>query len=280
MAPQLKVVRVLLLLLAIAAALPAQQPASEDAAWKHYYAWLQQGNPREKTPANYRAQLISEGLSEAQAGERIALLRTLVSRHREELTALNFNRVYTAPKPPFNTRPNAFLVSVAEDLKPGAALDVAMGQGRNALYLATHGWTVTGFDIADQGLAVAQAEAARQGVKITTVKSNYQNFDFGEQKWDLVVFSYAWAPLADPALVRRVRDSLKPGGIVVIEAPAEDPLKPVHLREWPPEPADAVNALVKVWIDGFRILRYEDTQAMCDWRNRNARILRLLAKKW
>jgi 2-polyprenyl-3-methyl-5-hydroxy-6-metoxy-1,4-benzoquinol methylase len=193
---------------------------------------------------------------------------------------LQFDRIYSAETAPFNTRPNAFLVSVAGGLKPGKALDVAMGQGRNSLYLASQGWQVTGFDISAKGLQEAQAAAAKAGLKITTVKSGYEEFDFGSGQWDLIVFSYAWVPLADPALIGRVRASLRPGGLVVIEHPAEDPAKPVAEREWPPEPTDGVNTLPKAWADGFRILRYEDTEDMCDWRNRKARILRLLARKW
>jgi SAM-dependent methyltransferase len=194
--------------------------------------------------------------------------------------ALHFDRIYASPAPAFNTRPNAFLVSVAAHLRPGAALDVAMGQGRNALFLAARGWSVTGFDISEKGLAAARAEASRLGVALAAVKSSYDDFDFGAEKWDLVVFSYAWVPICDPGLVRRVRRSLKPGGHVVIEHPAEDPLKPVHLREWKPEPADGINALVKVWANGFWILRYEDLEDRCDWRNRKARVVRLLARRW
>ncbi len=94
------------------------------------------------------------------------------------------------------------------------------------------------------------------------------------------MFSYAWVPLADPALLKRAHLALKPGGLVVIEHPAEDPLKPVAQREWAPEPTDDINTLVRVWTAGFRILRSEDTEDQCDWRNRKARVLRLLARKW
>src|SRR5215831_21041860 len=51
----------------------------------------------------------------------------------------------------FNHHPNAFLVECVRNRKSGKALDVGMGSGRNALYLASHGWDVTGFDIANVG---------------------------------------------------------------------------------------------------------------------------------
>ena len=46
----------------------------------------------------------------------------------------------------FSRRPNAFLVEATRGRKPGKVLDVGTGQGRNSLYLAQHGWAVTGFD--------------------------------------------------------------------------------------------------------------------------------------
>ncbi len=277
----MKTFRTLVLAASIAVWLPGQNPAGEEQIWRHFFEWFQSVDPRLDTIQLYRDKLVAEGLSEKEAGERAALIREkLMPLHSLELTALNFDRIYSSSLPLFNKAPNAFLAGVIAGLKPGAALDVEMGQGRNAVFLAAKGWEVTGFDIAEKGLAAARAEAARRGVKITVVKSRYEDFDFGERKWDLVLFSYAWVPLGDAALVKRVRASLKPEGLVVVEAPAEDPLKPVHLREWPPGPMDDINTLVKVWTEGFRILRYEDTEDMCDWRNRKARIVRLLARRW
>lgn len=61
----------------------------------------------------------------------------------------------------FNHNPNAFLVGCVRNRKPGKALDVGRGSGRNALYLASHGWDVTGFDIADAGVVQARKKAKK-----------------------------------------------------------------------------------------------------------------------
>ena len=256
----------------LASGLWAQAPARDDAAWKQYFDWFQQGDLEANTPQRYRAKLVGDGMTEAQADERIALLVRLSRDHQSDFAALFFNRIYAAPAPQFNTQPNAFLVRTTTDVTPGAALDVAMGQGRNALYLASKGWQVTGFDVAEKGLELAQAEAARRGLHITTVKSSYVDFDYGHERWNLIVLSYAWVPLVNPAFIERVRDSLRPGGLIVIEHPAEDP---AGSRD----PRDDVNALLKAWSGGFRILHYEDTEGQWDWRIRKARVLRLLAQK-
>jgi len=257
----------------MAGSLWAQAPSSDDAIWKQYYDWVQQGDYEANTPPRYRAKLIADGMTEAQADERMQILGRLAQQHRSDLVALFFNHVYTAPETPFNSEPNAFLVTMTSNLKPGTALDVTMGQGRNALYLASKGWQVTGFDIAEKGLEVAQAQAAKRGLHITTIKSDYTDFDFGHEQWDLIVLSYAWVPLASRVLIDRVRDGLKPRGLIVIEHPAEDPGASQ-------DPADGVNALLTAWNVDFRILHYEDTEGQWDWRPRRARVLRLCAEKW
>jgi 2-polyprenyl-3-methyl-5-hydroxy-6-metoxy-1,4-benzoquinol methylase len=70
--------------------------------------------------------------------------------------------VYSAADPIYNRYPNRFLGEIAEKAKPGRALDIGMGQGRNALYLAALGWNVTGIDISEKGIEVARGCPAAQ----------------------------------------------------------------------------------------------------------------------
>jgi 2-polyprenyl-3-methyl-5-hydroxy-6-metoxy-1,4-benzoquinol methylase len=273
-------VRNFAIVLFLAACLYAQAPANDELVWKQYFTWYQEGDPSSKTAQKYYEKLIADGMPEAQAYERIALLQKLSSQHKTDFVGLFFDRMYKAPVAPFNTEPNAFLVSMTANLKPGAALDVEMGQGRNTLYLASKGWQATGFDIAEKGLDVARTEAAKRNLHITAIKSSLEDFDFGHEQWDLIVFSYAWAPLTDAALVERVRAALKPNGMVIIEHPAENPPKQSAQSAAPHDPTDEINALVSAWKTGFRILRYEDTEDQWDWRIRKARVLRLFAQKW
>ena len=114
-------------------------------------------------------------------------------------------RIYTAP--------NAFMTEVVKGLKPGRALEVGMGQGRNSVYLAKLGWNVTGFDISERGIEVAQKSAQAAGVKIRTIRSSMEDFDYGAGQWDLVVGTYVGASWREKAV-----GGLKPGGVVVVEA--------------------------------------------------------------
>ena len=66
----------------------------------------------------------------------------------------------------WTAEPNRFLVAEADGLRPGRALDLASGEGRNAVWLAERGWRVTAVDFSPVALAKARALAARRGVDV------------------------------------------------------------------------------------------------------------------
>ncbi|MCE5307491.1 MAG: class I SAM-dependent methyltransferase [Acidobacteriales bacterium] len=184
-----------------------------------------------------------------------------------------FNLVYRHPMGAFNRQPNQLLMDTVASITPGRALDVAMGQGRNAVYLSTKGWDVTGFDVSDEALRQADVRATEAGVRIRTVRESSEAFDYGREQWDLIVFSYAFAPIRDPAYIRRIHDSLKPGGMVVFEHYIGVPGVQSAIGTVPPA------ELPRLFAD-FKILRHDETTAKSDWQfGRRARIARLVAIK-
>jgi SAM-dependent methyltransferase len=148
-----------------------------------------------------------------------------------------------------------------------------MGQGRNAVWLAQHGWDVTGFDLWAAGVRLARERAAQLGVPLNAFVQRSEEFEFGKNRWDMVVVTYV--PL-DTLLVDRIRQSLKPGGVVLIE---NFHAETGRVRLMGGGLAD--NELLKTFAD-FRILHYEDTWAKQDWGlelgDKN-RLVRLLAQK-
>ena len=76
-----------------------------------------------------------------------------------------WNQRYSGTELIWTAQPNRFLVAEAEDLPPGRALDLACGEGRNAVWLARRGWSVTGVDFAGVGLAKAARLAEEAGVE-------------------------------------------------------------------------------------------------------------------
>jgi 2-polyprenyl-3-methyl-5-hydroxy-6-metoxy-1,4-benzoquinol methylase len=153
---------------------------------------------------------------------------------------------------------------------PGKALDVAMGQGRNSLWLAQHGWDVAGFDIADKAIAIANERAAKLGLKIRTEVSAIEAFDYGENRWDLILLSYAGAgPSPD-----EIEHALKPGGILIVEAFHDDALKTLRVG----------GSLFKTGVlparyPGLRTIRYEEPIAMPDFAQKQVRVVRFCAEK-
>jgi len=160
-------------------------------------------------------------------------------------------------EPQFNHNPNAFLIECVRNRRPGKALDVGMGSGRNSLYLASHGWDVTGFDIADVGVAQARHRAKKLGVKLNAIVKSDADFDFGTKQWDLIVLTYQ--PFRD--LLAKLKQSLRDGGIIVIENFHRDTMRDRLLDE---DATYGNNELLQLFSD-FRILRYEDIVARPDW---------------
>ena len=182
-----------------------------------------------------------------------------------------FNFIYRHLPSAFTREPNRLLGESISSLPPGRALDVAMGEGRNAVYLASKGWDVTGLDVSDEALRQANARATAAGVRIRVFREDSETFDYGREQWNLIVFSYAFAPIRDVAYVRRIRDSLKPGGVVVFEHYIRTP----GMRGTPGTPGRG--QLPRLFA-GFEIRRHEETEAESDWQfGRRALLARLVA---
>jgi len=174
-------------------------------------------------------------------------------------------------------RVNPFLQMVAANLPLGRALDAGIGQGRNALWLAEQGWQVTGVDISDKGVEQAEQRARDQGVEIDGVVADLYGYDYGEEKWDLVVSTYMHEILIGNA--EKVIASLKPGGLLVVEG--------FHWDHNGKSVQDdqrfgfKVNELPRAF-DSLRILHYEDLSTAVDWgpnRSSDQPIVRFLARK-
>ncbi len=208
-------------ILCLASALCAQTVPDADQAWKHFFAWWSQQPVVTRNSLNqyrtpYVEHLKREGLSAAQADTRMKFIESEAFRRPDFSQALYDSR-YTTSDTVFNQEPNAFVARIAAGLRPGLALDVQMGQGRNAVHLARTGWSVTGFDISGEGVRVAREAASRGEFKLEAVQADHRAFEYGVAKWDLIVLSYPWIPFSDRAVYEKIIKSLKPGGSIVYE---------------------------------------------------------------
>lgn len=173
----------------------------------------------------------------------------------------------------FNAQPNTLLVEAVHGREAGTALDVNMGEGRNALYLAQLGWRVTGVDIADRALDFAQQRARQRGVPLTTVEHDANTYDWGTRQWDLIVLCYA----DEGAHVEQVRAALKPGGLLVFENFHAD-INKVLGGKLGKEIGFATDELKNLYAGaGFKIVRYEEPMGVADFSRETHRLVKLVA---
>ncbi|MDC7123266.1 NAD(P)/FAD-dependent oxidoreductase [Cellulomonas fimi] len=117
-------------------------------------------------------------------------------------------------------RPNGTLVDEVGELPPGRALDVAAGEGGDAVWLAQRGWHVTATDWAAGGLARGERTAAEHGVadRVTWRQADITSDDgWDDEPYDLVTSHYLHLPPTQrPAAVARMASLVRPGGTLLV----------------------------------------------------------------
>ena len=118
--------------------------------------------------------------------------------------------------------PSALLVENRALLPTGGcALDIAMGNGRNALYLASLGFQVTGVDVSRVAVALCREKAERLGLAVKTVVADLEDYRLQVDAYVLVInFHYLQRSLAGPIV-----QALKRGGVLVFESFTIDQLQ-------------------------------------------------------
>jgi 2-polyprenyl-3-methyl-5-hydroxy-6-metoxy-1,4-benzoquinol methylase len=129
----------------------------------------------------------------------------------------DWDRRYAAVENLWAVRPNRFLVAEVSELQPGRALDLACGEGQNAIWLATLGWDVTGVDYSGVAISKAQARAKRDGVGATFTRADLVEYEPERGAYDLVVVLYLHIPSSARASVHaKAAAALAPGGTFLL----------------------------------------------------------------
>jgi SAM-dependent methyltransferase len=243
--------------------------------WHDFIQWLQSTNSAASPEGlldEYRVNLRATNTDLLEIERQLSIVTDRMNEDVEGWRWI-FNRVY-ANIDRFTMAPNAFMARVTQNLKPGRALDICMGQGRNALHLVSRGWQVTGFDVAEQGLIRASRNFRRLGLKLRAIQMEEHAFAYGLGAWDLILIVYAPVQITSAPFVTKIRRALRPGGAVVIETFAYD--SRVGRTRMGSLEIDS-SELLKAF-EGFSILEFEDITALPDWSASRSRIVRLLAR--
>ena len=137
-----------------------------------------------------------------------------------------WNEKYANTDYAYGTEPNEFLASAVAKLKRSETLSLAEGEGRNAVWLAQQGFTVSSIEQSEKGVAKTLRLALQRGVIVMAERGELETFNIQPNSWDLVVSIYAHTPQElRRKLHRQVVAGLKPGGVFILEAytPAQIP---------------------------------------------------------
>ena len=130
---------------------------------------------------------------------------------------------YAASELVWSATPNQFVAAELAGLAPGRALDLACGEGRNALWLAERGWVVTAVDFSltglDKGRALQSGHERGRDMHIDWVHADVVEHDVGTDSFDLAVIAYLQIPQRERRIaVRRAFDALTVDGTFFLVA--------------------------------------------------------------
>ena len=139
------------------------------------------------------------------------------------MDARTWDERYAAAELVWSARPNQFVEAELADLAPGRAVDLAAGEGRNAIWLAEQGWRVTAVDFSlvglDKGREALERHPRGRDLHVDWVHADVLEWEPGPVGYDLAVVAYL--QLVAPERRRAVRhafDSLVVGGTLLVVA--------------------------------------------------------------
>ena len=160
-----------------------------------------------------------------------------------------WDKRYGAATAVWSRGPNARLVEEVEALPPGRALDAGCGEGRNALWLASRGWVVTGIDFSTVAIDKARARSTAEGLEVDWQVADLAEATLDQAAYDLVIALYLHtSPAERERWLRALAAATAPGGTFLylghdprnIEAGRGGPQDPAVL----PDAATIAGALV------------------------------------
>lgn len=179
-----------------------------------------------------------------------------------------WDKTYARQDYVFGKDPALFLVNNVGKLPKGRALDIATGEGRNAVFLAKKGFQVEGVDISVVGLSKAKKLAAENGVKIQTTNADLRKYRIKPNSYSVILNFY----YLQRNLFPQIKAGLKKGGVIVFETHTMEHLKNPGGATWEKDFLLQPGELKKAFAE-FEILHYSESN---DGKNA---VASLIAKK-
>lgn len=135
------------------------------------------------------------------------------------MDASEWDQRYSTTELIWTAEANRFVVAETESMPAGRALDLAAGEGRNAIWLAQRGWTATAVDFSEVALEKGGQLASRLGVadRLAWVCADVVTWTPHQAAYDLVVIAYLHLPADElTTVVGHAARALSPGGNLVV----------------------------------------------------------------
>lgn len=183
--------------------------------------------------------------------------------------------------------PNNYLKAQLEQLTPGAILFPAEGEGRNAVFAAKLGWTVSAFDISVEGKKKALRLAETNNVAIDYQVGALQSLNYNTEQFDVLALIYAHFPADIKSIYHQTLDKyLRKNGVVIFEAFSKKHLDYNTRNEKVGGPKDIAMLFsmdeIKADFANYEILELEETEIELNeglYHNGTGSVIRFVGRK-
>lgn len=141
------------------------------------------------------------------------------TKNLNDIWTARWNERYSKNEFAYGEEPNNYLKEQLTKLSVGTILFPAEGEGRNAVYAAKIGWTVSAFDISNEGKSKAIRLAEKNNVTIDYKVGELETLDFETEQFDAIALIYAHFPAKIKSLYHKTFDKyLKSNGTIIFES--------------------------------------------------------------
>jgi SAM-dependent methyltransferase len=131
----------------------------------------------------------------------------------------------------YGKAPNLFFQEWLQKFDRGSILMPADGEGRNGVFAAQLGWEVTSFDLSAEGQSKALQLAKEKEVSLEYIVGDFDELAFDKDSFDAIGLIYAHFPADKKSLFhKKLDESLKPGGLIILEAFSKNHLNFIQLN--------------------------------------------------
>ncbi|HEY8689930.1 MAG TPA: class I SAM-dependent methyltransferase [Chitinophagaceae bacterium] len=174
-----------------------------------------------------------------------------------------WNERYSTNEFAYGEQPNNYLKEQLEKLKVGTILFAAEGEGRNAVFAAKLGWTVSAFDISIEGKNKALRLAETNNVTIDYQVGELQTLNFNPEQFDAIALIYAHFPADIKSLYHNsLNKYLRKGGLIIFEAFSKKHIDYIAKNEKVGGPKDIASLFsideIKSDFDNYEIIELEE----------------------